>query len=329
MAAPVRLRVSAIAVKIETTSGVDSVPTLAANAIKFKGVPLFNPDFIEKGLRDDVQFGGMGSQPRAAPVGRFAQLAIRMEVRGTGSTYAAGASVPETDPFHRAAGFLATNTGATWTYDPLDDGFETMTTYVWVGKKLFKMVGCVVHQKLSATVSQIGIWDFTVTGVIVSDPIDTTLGAVTHNATIPPQFVNSAVAIGAFNYAAGLMVRSVDLDYPATIVPRSAAGAPDGLLSYVITDRQAQLGMEIEQVALSIFDPYALSRQAGAGGTSTATSIAIGSTAFNRLIVDTGQWPMDPPAMGDGSGLGLWNIAGRLVPGSLGVNGKESRITYS
>lgn len=324
-----RLRVSAIAAKVETVSGTDSVPTLASNAVRFVGIPQFSPDYLENGLRDDVQFGGMGSVARAAPGGRFGQLTVRMEARGTGTTYAAAASTPEVDAFLRAAGFAPTNTAATWTYDSLDDGFETMTLYIWVGTLLYKMVGCVVQPKISGQVNQRVFWDFVVTGVVTSDPMQTTLGAVTQNSTIPPLWANNAVLIGAFGYAAGLHARSFSWDYPTTIANRPSAGAPDGIVGYAITDRKARLDMEIEQVDLVTFDPHARAKEAGAGGTNTSPSITIGTTAFNRLILAGGQWALERPQPGDNSGLGLWQLTGELVAGSLGVNSRESRISFT
>lgn len=324
-----RLRVSAVAAKIETTSGTDSVPTLVANAVRFVGVPLLTPSWIESGLRTDVQFGGMGSLARSAPAGRFGTLTLRMEARGSGSDYTAGASKPETDVFHRAAGFSATNTGATWVYDSLDDGFETLTLYVWTANKLFKLVGCVVQQKIAVTVNQRAFWDFTITGAMVSDPAQTTLGAVTHNNTVPPIFANDAVAIGAWTYAGGLYVRSVEVDWPAVIATRAAAGAPDGLIGYAITDRTARMSMEVEQAPLATFDPYALAKAAGSGGTSTIGGFTIGQNAFNRIVIDTGQWALEAPGTGDNSGLAMWNLTGELVAGSLPSNSRESRISYT
>jgi hypothetical protein len=327
--APYRLRVSAIAAKIETTSGTDSVPTLAANAVRFVGVPLFSPSWIESGLRDDVVFAGMGSVARAAPAGRFGTLTVRMEARGTGSTYAGGASIPEPDAFHRAAGFAATNTGATWLYDSLDDGFETMSLYVWTAQKLLKLVGCVVHQKLAVTVNQRAFWDFAVTGIMVAEVTQTVLGAVTHNLTIPPIFANDAVTLGAWNYEAGLYVRSAEVDWPATIATRPAAGAPDGLVGYAITDRKARMTIVAEQGPLATFDPYAIAKQAGSGGVSTIGGFTIGQNAFNRLVIDTGQWALEAPTMGDNTGLAEWSLTGELVAGSLPVNSRESRISYT
>jgi hypothetical protein len=325
-----RTRVAAVAAKIEAVSGTDSVPTLALNSKRFLGTPVLTVDYLEPGKRDDVVHGGMGSIARAAPVGRFGTITLRMEARGAGSTYAAGAATPEVDEFLRAAGFLSTNTAATRVYTSLDDGFETMTLYCWSANKLFKLVGCVVHPHLTMDVNGIAIWEMAITGAMTADPTQTALGAITANNTIPPVFANSAISIGAVNYAAGLFVRRFDLDYPVTIAARSGAGAPDGLIGYAITARGARLAMDIEQTPLATFDPYALSKAAGAGGVSTAGSLQLGAAgSFNGIMVEWGQWAIERPTHNDVEGLATWSLEGDLVQYSGAVYARESRITYS
>jgi hypothetical protein len=324
-----RTRVSALAAKIEGTSGTDAVPTLVANAVRFVGVPVLAIAYLDAGARDDVIFGGMGKVARQPAVGRNASITIRMEMRGTGTTYAAAASTPEVDPFLRAAGFAPTNTAATWVYSSLDDGFETMTLYCWTRSKLFKLVGCVVHARLIAVTNDRAFWEFTVNGVMLSDPTQTVLGAITANATIPPVFVNSAVTIGALNYAGGLLVRRLEWDNPITFTARPAAGAPDGLVGYAITDRSSHLTMQIEQVPLATLDPYALSKASGAG-TGNAGSAQIGVVgSFNGLLLEWGQWMIEAPGEPDTGGIADWSLEGDLVANSLAANTRESRLTFN
>lgn len=324
-----RTRVSAVAVKIEAVSGTDSVPTLAANAVRFVGSPVLAINYLDDGKRNDVYFGGMGALPRQLPAGRNASITIRMELRGTGTTYAAAASTPEVDAFLRAAGYAPVNTGPTWVYSSLDDGFETATLYIWTRSKLYKLVGCVVTPKLTAVTNDRAFWDFTVTGVLVSDPTQTVLGAITANNTIPPIFANSAVVIGALNYAGGLLVRRLEYDVAVTTTPRPAAGAPDGLVGYAITDRIARLVMEIEQTPLATFDPYSLSKANGSG-TGNAGSAQIGvAGSFNGLLLEWGQWMIEAPGEPDNAGLAGWTLAGDLVANSLAANTRESRLTFN
>lgn len=321
-----RTRVMAVAAKIEAVSGTDSAPTLAANAVRTVGIPVLEYGYLEPGARDDVVFGGMGNVARAAPVGRFGRITIRLEARGNNTGYAEiSAQYAEVDAFLRAAGF----DGVNGVYSSLDDGFETLTLHLYSSNKLFKLVGVVVHAKLSATVNQRAFWDFECTGVLVENPTQTALGAITHNQTIPPLFANTGVTFAGLTYAGGLLVRSVELDYPVTMATRDAAGAPDGIVGYAITQRGARLTMEIEQLPLATFDPYARSRDAGSGGTATNGSLTIGGVALNRILVEWGQWALEAPTHGDNAGLALWTLTGELVAGSLAANSRESRISFT
>jgi hypothetical protein len=101
-----RWRVSAIAGKVEPVSGTDSVPTLAANAVNFIGLP---PElvvaYLESGDRGDVVYGGMGGEVApSAPAGRYGTLRVRMEAKGNNLGYnETGVQFAEVDAFLRAA----------------------------------------------------------------------------------------------------------------------------------------------------------------------------------------------------------------------------------
>jgi hypothetical protein len=104
-----RTKILAFAAKIQVSEGTDSVPTLAANAVRPTGIvlaPTFN--FLEEGDRSDEQHGGMGTIGQAAAAGRWCQVDIPLAIKGGGADYSAGANKPEWDPFIRGAGFSAT-----------------------------------------------------------------------------------------------------------------------------------------------------------------------------------------------------------------------------
>lgn len=317
-----RTRVSALTAKIETVSGTDSVPTLGANAVQLAAPPLLKVDFLEAGNRDDVIFGGMGVVPRSQPGGRFATLTVKMETRGNGVGYST--LRPEPDVFLRMAGFTYGGAGV---YNSLDDGFETGTLYCYVGNKLFKLVGCVCSMKFSGTANQRAFWEFAVTGVCTSIT-QVTLTSPTINTTIPPNFRNSAVAIGSFNFAGGLLSRSFEVNYAATIAPRPAAGATDGLVGYAVTNIVPSMNQQIEQIPLATFDPFAISRLDG-GATATGGSVSVGSTANNIVTYTWGNWALETPGVTDDSGLLMYDLTGRLTAGALVANGREGQIVFS
>jgi hypothetical protein len=134
------------------------------------------------------------------------------------------------------------------------------------------------------------------------------LGAITANNTLPPLFANSAVVVGAQNYAAGYLVRRLEMDWAAVLATRAAAGAPDGIVGYAITDRRARMTQEIEQMPIASFDPYSRADDPGQGGVSTIGSVVLGSAAFNTITVGWGQWAIEIPGEGDNSGLGTYTL---------------------
>ncbi len=162
-----------------------------------------------------------------------------------------------------------------------------------------------------------------------ADPVQAVLPAVTLSNVAPPVFKNSDVVVGAQNYASGLIVRSLTHDHTTTDVLRTAAGAPDAVLGYAITDWKSRLTMEVEQYSLATFDPYALSKQGQDGtATSTAGNTTIGSGANNKIMLEWGQWALEYPTMADNGGLALWGLQGDLVAGSIPVVNREARISF-
>jgi hypothetical protein len=78
-----RERVRAILAKIETTSGTDSVPVAATDAVPTVGFPTIELAYLEQGERNDVQTGVLIATDRAAAAGRYARVTgLKLEVKG-------------------------------------------------------------------------------------------------------------------------------------------------------------------------------------------------------------------------------------------------------
>jgi hypothetical protein len=333
MAGPFRPRILALAIKPEATSGVDSVPTLAANAVQMVGVPTLNFGYLETGVRDDVVTGVLGNVDRAAPAGRNVSFDVTLEIKGFGAVYTS-TNRPESDVLLRITGRSATVdvTGGAEkvTYLTLDDAMETATVYAWSANKLYKLLGCVAKLKFAATVNQRGFFTFSVQGKLTTDPATTAFSSPTLNQTVPPIFNGAAANLGTWTTASAepLVLNKVDYDDAANVVVRNGAGAADGLIGWFVENRQPRLKMDVEQVTLATFDPYAASKQVSSGAIDTKPVFQIGTAQYNRFKFSGGRWALEAPGHSDVNSLSGWNLNGELVQGSEPTLLRESKIIF-
>jgi hypothetical protein len=326
MAGPYREKIFGIAVKIEATSGTDSVPTAATDAIRVVGVPELEWDFLESGERDDVQTGQMGSADPAAPAGRWGRIPITVEVKGSG----AAGTAPEYDALMLMSGHSKTvSAGVSVLYTTIDTGTQTGTVYAWSAGKLFKLVGCSATLELKADATKRGFKTFIVTGVMASDPTEVALPALTLSTVVPPLFIAAATSIGAWTQATAgdpLVVKSASVNEGIVITERPGAGATDGLIGYLITDRKPRQTIVAEVPAIATYDPFAAAKAAGSAG--PLTSWQIGTLAGNRLKVQTGRWRSKAPKLGAQNGVMVMTMDGVLGIGSAPTTNREINYLY-
>jgi hypothetical protein len=326
MAGPYREKVFGILAKIETTSGTDAVPVPGVDAMRVVGIPTLTIDYLEPGERDDVQTGLLMATDRTEAAGRFGRIELVMEVTGSG----AAGGPPPSDPLLRAAGLSRTvAAGTSVLYSTLDTGMETVTLYCYTGgNKLIKLVGCVATVKLSAEAAKRGMMTFAVTGKVATDPAEAVVPSLTLSTISPPLFHSALTTIGAWNSATAgdpLVLKSAEVDLGNVIADRPSAGANDGLIGYLITDRRARQTMTTEVPSLGTFDPFALSKLAGASQGTSAWQI--GTVVGNRLKVQTGKWSLKAPRPGAANGIVTWTLEGGLGAGAL-TSGREVNFLF-
>jgi hypothetical protein len=321
-----RERVYGLLVKIEPTSGTDSVPTAGSDAVQTVGLPTITVDYLEQGLRDDVQNGILIAPDRTSAAGRFGKIEnITLEIRGSGFA----GTAPESDALLRAAGFSHTIVpGVSTLYTTLDTGMETVTAYAYAAGKLFKLVGCVATFEESAEAAKRGFFKFSLTGRIASDPTETALPALTLPTQLPPLFHSASTAIGTWTSGSGepMQLLSVDIKGNETISALPSAGATDGLAGHLLSGRKMSQTMKIRTPALASFDPYALSKLEGAA--MPATSHQIGTAAGNRCKVTTGKWSLVAPKIGAQDSVFTYDLDGTLGAGAVGATARELALLF-
>jgi hypothetical protein len=322
-----RERVYGLLVKIETTSGTDSVPTGSANAVQVVGAPTITVDYLEQGLRGDVVNGVLIAADRAAAAGRFVKIDnINLEVRGSGTAGTAS----EADALLRAAGFSVTNSaGVSNLYTTLDTAMETVTAYAYAAGKLFKLVGGVATFELSGEATKRGMLKFSLMGRLAADPTEAALPALTLSSVIPPLFHSVSTSIGSWTSASGepMQLLSVDIKGNETIAALPSAGATDGHAGYLLSDRKMSQSMKIRTPALASFDPFALSK--ADGSTMPNTAHTYGTVAGNRLAVTTGKWSLVAPKIGTQDSVFTYDLDGTLGAGASGAAARELALLFS
>jgi hypothetical protein len=322
-----RERVFGLLVKIEPTSGTDSVPVAATNAVQTLGAPTITVDYLEQGLRNDVVNGVLITADRAAAAGRFVKIEnITLEVRGSGTA----GTAPESDALLRAAGFsVTTSAGVSNLYTTIDTGMETVTAYAYAAGKLFKVVGCVATFELTGEATKRGMLKFSLTGRLAADPTETALPALTLSTVIPPLFHSVATSIGSWTSASGepMQLLTVGIKGNETVTPLPSAGATDGHAGYLLSDRKTSQTMKIRTPALASFDPYALSK--ADGSTMPATAHTYGTVAGNRLAVTTGKWALVAPKIGTQDSVFTFDLDGTLGAGASGATARELALLFS
>lgn len=337
MPGPYRERVRLLAMKMESTSGVDSVPDPLVDSIRTVGMPLPKPGFLESGNRDDVQTGQLISTPRAAPAGPFWSFDVTVEVAGSrsGSPYdATVANSPEADVLLRISGMARTVTnGVSILYKTIDQGMETASAYCWTAGKLLKLVGCVATCRFAADAAKRGLLTFTVTGMLAaSTPLtEAALPSYSISQVAPPLFHSGLVSIGTWTSATvgdPLVLKHAEFDLGNVITARDSAGAVDGIIGYLVSDRKTRQTLDVEVPGLATFDAYSMAR--ALAGSLPVSSYQVGTASQNRMKVRTGTWALEAPDPGAANSIMTNRLQGNLtnVPNGATTSGREIELLF-
>ena len=134
-----------------------------------------------------------------------------------------------------------------WLYEPVSDGFESSTDYMYLDGILHKMTGSIGTFTLEATAGEFGMLNMTYMGQYIA-PINSALpnGAI-FEPSEPPIFENANMTID--DYSA--VINKISFDMANQIVPRSDANRPDGYNGFILTDREPKGGIDPEMALVT------------------------------------------------------------------------------
>ena len=272
---PRLIRKTAILAKVETTYGVDSVPTGAANAILVSN-PTFGLSYNNV-TRDFLRpyFGGSGQLVGT----RFVEIGFEVELSNSGTA----GTAPAWAPLLRACGMseAVLATPARVEYTPVSASFTSLTIYYHVDGVRRSATGCMGNVEIMLVEGGAPMLRFTFSGLdagrtAVADP------AVTLTAWRAPQVVTD-VNTGDINlgctYAAGALSagttytsRGLTVNLNNTVSRKALLGAQQVQISNRDVQGQIQLDLTAAQEVSFMTDINAntsttlgFSHQSGAG----------------------------------------------------------------
>lgn len=279
---PSRTKVRQLAMKVQASPGV-AVALAAADAIaifNLKSEPL-TPNNTEARQINSGTLSQLPDLPGITPW----KISGSIEVRGSGDV--ATPTEPQIGKLLAAAGFAATLTPATGVdYSPASANLSLYTCGVYKDGIIETVMDCAVAKlSFKSTTKKRLLCDFEIHGRLVSIADGALLVGVDLGSTVPPQFANVALTLGAWS-ADNLNFETFQLDIENTVVVPTSANAADCFRPTMITDRKVTGQIDPELVKQAFYDIYGDIKAANA----LALSLTLGTVAGNK-------WTITAPAV--------------------------------
>lgn len=295
-------RKHAIAAKIETTQGTDSVPTPAANAMLVTNFA-WNPLEMTAEMRELAR--AYLGHSESIVVARWITAEFEVEIAGAG----AAGTVPKYGPLLRGCGFSETITaGTNVVYAPVSDAFESVSIYCNIDKLLHKSKFAMGSVALSLDANKIPKFKFSYRGLFL--PVtDTTDWAPVYTGFVKPLGVTPANSQLTLHGLAAV-VDKLQLDMKNEVQYRSLYNfegvqignrAPDGSIS-------------LEMTTVAAKDWLNTIGQAGTG----ALAVVHGTTAGNIVQVDAPNLQLLQPKYENNQGILMLAANVQANPGTSG-----------
>lgn len=279
--------------KIESTSGTDSTPTAAANAVQ-----AFNASIEVKPDMKDRNSGMSDRSLHAEVRGKtVVEIKFSVELKGSGTA----GTAPRWGALMKACDRLETVVSSTSvTYTPAATS-ETCTIWVNIDGILHKAAGCAGDAEIDLTAGEKGMINFTFSGIYVL-PTDSVIESPTFDSTAPLIVRGCTYTFGS--YAA--IIEKLVLKFGNKVVERSDFNKTEGVLAFIVTDRAPRGTMTCETVLRATTNAdFWLYFNAG---TTKALSEVLGSSAGNIVTVTAPICVLSAPKYGDRDGLRTFDV---------------------
>ena len=263
----------------EATYGTASAFNTTTHAVQVSELPTLTINYVNDGARPNSP-STAGAQPFVSPTGRFAEINLVMEARGSGSAYSSTSTTPpDVHALLQASGFSASYAAGAWTYQPeaVGNSDSSAAIKMFARGEQYIAVGTIGTFTLASDGASPAQYTFDMSGLVSGSVIDNSVASITYNTTIPPKTENIGLTLGSFSP----IVRGFTLTLGREINPRVNINQTDAHAGFASARRDMTFVTTIETPASASFDIYELQRN----GTQFATSFTIGSTTGNRFTV--------------------------------------------
>lgn len=241
------IRKALLLAKEETTYGVDSSPTAAANAILvFEPQITFQADIERRNpVRDFIS-------PSSILVGnRFAELKFQTEYY-PGS--AAGVAPRYGDLFEACAMSETIVASTSVTYKPYSGTQKSVTIYLYQDGRLHKLLGCIGNVELVFEAGKTAKFNWTFRG-LYQEPTDVAVPAAIFEALAeqPAKVLSSNFT---FNAITSLVVQNLSIDLGNVLAVRPDINAATGVKGFTIVRREGKGSINPEAFTLATYNAW-------------------------------------------------------------------------
>lgn len=291
------------------------------DAVQVSELPSLNMSYVYDGARPNSP-STAGSLPFVAPSGRFSEVSLVMEARGSGSAYVSTATTPpDMHALLLSCGLSGSHSGSEWTYVPVgpcDQGSSAALRLFARGEQ-YTVIGARSTFTLASDGASAATYTFDVQGLMSGSVIDASVANITYSTTLPPKTENVNLQLGTFGTA---VVRSFNITYGREITPRVDINRVDAHAGFAGGRRDMTFNVTIESPASASFDVYELQRNA----TQFATSFTIGSVAGNKITVSLPNCQIIGVANSEDGAVSVTDLT--IKPSSVNA-GNDIVITYN
>lgn len=299
---PKLYRNAGLAIKIETTSGTDSVPTPAANAMLVRNFT-WNPIEMTAESRDLVR-AYLGNSEDIV-VAKWVTFDFEIEMAGSG----AAGTAPGYDAMMRFCGHSKTiNAGVSTVYAPISSGFETCSVYCNLDGLLHKSTFAMGKLGWDMSPGKIPVWKVSAKGLFV--PLsDTSVWTPVYTAFQKPVAVNKQNTTASL-HGISAAIETYSVDSAAQIEYRNLINLEE--VRY--TDRKPAGSISLEMTSVATKDWLTTV----ANATTGALNAVHGLTAGNIIQIDCPNAQITQPKYANSQGIAMLSGGLKLNPGNAG-----------